>query len=723
MLSLALLAQEQRKSLDAVSVPPGSITLDGKLDEEVWLAISPSGGFTQTEPVEGGSPTEPTEIRIAYDEDNLYIGVICYDSNPSQIKAFQKRRDVSLRTDERFMWILDTFQDGRNAYFFETNPLGLMGDGLLTIGQGSSINKSWDAIWYVEARIDEEGWKAEIRIPFMSIGFDRKNSNWGINFQRTIRRKNEELLWTGYRRNQGLFRPQNAGTLKGLEQITQGIGLEVIPYVAGRRRTERDSTDTMQEKYEGDFGFDVNYNITPGLRASFTYNTDFAEAEVDDQQINLTRFRLVFPEKRDFFLEGANIFQFAPRSFVTPYFSRRIGLRDGEPIPITYGARILGRVQSFDVALLHVRTDPALGLNAEHFSVGRIRKNFWKESRFGLVYTRRQTIDGETLSPPLQDRHTIGADLELNTSEFLGDENLQFSAFFVYHNPATTLDDSTEWHDRTARGIRLNLPNQPWSGHISYREFGVAYDPAVGIQPRVGFRRVQPSVNYNPLFEQSDVIRSMSWGVFFEHLMDLDFELLTQQLNFDLWQTTFETGDNFSFYGGRNFERLTEDFDILRDSTIIIPAGNYVNWGGGIELESASFRRLVGEIEINHEGFWSGTNTEYNLELTVRVIPGINISGEYSHADISLAEGAFSTDIFRLDARFDLTPLLSISTLWQYDNISDRMGVNNRLRWIITPGSDLFLVYNHNWIDEPALDRFRTVNSIGTLKVNYTHRF
>ena len=338
-------SDKEKKSIEAFSIETEDIKLDGKLDESFWDNVPGITDFLVQEPVEGGIPTENTVIKIAYDNKYLYIGAIFYDSDPEGIKAFKMRKDAPLNTDDRFMWILDTYLDGRNAYFFEINPRGLMGDGLLSIGQGRSLNKDWDGIWRPWTHIGDFGWSAEIRIPFHTLNFDPKISTWGINFQRTVRRKNEEILWSGHKRNQGIYRPQDAGRLTGLDNISQGLGLEVVGY--GKAETSK-----IQNESEGNYdrgrsidgGLDVNYNITPGLKASLTVNTDFAETEVDDRQINLTRFPIRFPEKRDFFLEGANIFRFAPSSGIYPYFSRRIGIQSGNPVPISFGGRLIGKI-------------------------------------------------------------------------------------------------------------------------------------------------------------------------------------------------------------------------------------------------------------------------------------------------------------------------------------------------------------------------------------------
>lgn len=716
--------QENAVTKEIIAYPLGeaALDLDGKVDEEFWLAIPPSGDFRMTVPIEGGEPTQKTEIRIAFDDENLYISAILYDTDPSGIKAFQMKRDASLRTDDRFMWIIDTFNSRRRGYFFEINPRALRGDGLLTSGQGRNVNKDWDGIWKAWTEIGDFGWSAEIKIPFRSINFDPKSDSWGINFQRTIRRNSEELMWTGHRRNQGLFRPQNAGVMRGLKDPSQGIGLEIVPYGLASTSTVRDEdTGVDENQTNAEFGFDINYSITPSLRASFTYNTDFAQTEVDDRQINLTRFPLRFPEKRDFFLEGSSILQFAPRSSVDPYFSRRIGLSDGIPAPIKYGGRVLGNIGKNNIYLLQVRTGAINEQRPEDFTVGRYRRDFLKESSIGIIYTLRST-DGGDMIDSLQTRHTVGVDFSLSTSEFFGDKVIQFSGFVAGHNQASPYDDSTSVWDRTSRGLRINFPNQPWNAWASYREFGDSYDPAVGFNRRNGFRRFQPAIRFTPLFENSKVIRSVEWGIFYEYLASLDNFLLTENLNFTLGKLRFESGEEIEVQVSRSFENLDEAFDILRDSTVIIQPGAYTNWQYEINLSSASFRKVSGRVGYEAGGFWTGKIKQYEFEITLRPIPGINLGVEYNLTQVTAEGSGFNTNLVQVDLGFDFTPDVSLSTNIQFDDVSNLLGTNTRFRWIITPGSDIYLVYNHNWIND-RLTPIYTLQRGLALKAVYTHRF
>jgi len=713
--------QQNRREIEAYKLEnPEQFQFNGHVNEAFWDAIKPATGFLQQEPREGSPASEKTEVRIAYDDEYLYLGVILFDSNPSGIKASQKRRDARIEADERFTWIFDTFNDQRSAYFMEINPNGLRTDGLITTGQGSSINLNWDGIWDARAVITDVGWSAEIRIPFRTFNFDPDSDRWGINFMRVIRRKSETVLWSGHLRNQGIERPQNAGVLTGLTGMSQGIGLEVVPFGIVTGSEETTETGTNQTS-SADGGFDVNYSITPSLRASFTVNTDFAEAEVDQRQVNLTRFPIMFPEQRDFFLEGSNIYEFAPGSRVFPFFSRSIGLQDGRPVPINFGARLLGNTGPYNLAFLHVNTATEGDIDSEHYTVARLKRNVGSESTVGLIYTRRSAENDETGTIDFLDRHTLGADAELGTSTFLGDKNLQFQAFFVFHNSPFASDNTTDLWDRSSRGMRLNFPNQPWFGHVSYRELGSAFNPAVGFTQRNGFRRLNPSVSYAPQISNSDWIRQLEWNVWLEHLMDMDFNLLTQDIRLMLFNIDFMSDEMFMINVTRNYEFLDRPFDIRRDGSLIIPEGEYTSYLFSSRFATASFRKVSLVLELESGEFWSGTRTEYASELTVRPFPGIELSPEYVRTNVNLAEGDFSADLFRFTANLDLTTSLFLTTNVQYDNLSKLLATNNRLRWIITPGSDVFLVYSHNWLEQNT--RFDTLQRSGTMKVSYTHRF
>ncbi|HUF75302.1 MAG TPA: carbohydrate binding family 9 domain-containing protein, partial [Longimicrobiales bacterium] len=499
------------------------IDLDGRIDEAVWQSATPITDFTQQEPVEGATPSERTEIRVVYDQDNLYIGAIVYD-DPDGILAYQRQRDAGLMTDDRFMWILDTFRDGRTGYFFEINAAGLMGDGIIGGGGGGGrggggggrggggggfgggFNKAWDGIWEARTARRPDGWSAEIRIPFRTLNFDPSSTEWGINFQRTIRRRNEEILWRGHRRNQGLFNPVFAGRLTGLSGLSQGLGLEAVPStVASWRNVPCGDPTGCGSAYDAttfprDLSLDLNYSVTSSLRASLSVNTDFAEVESDQRQVNLTRFPLRFPERRGFFLEGSGVFGFSPSSNASPFYSRHIGLdeRSGQQIPIMYGTRLTGQVDAYELGFYQIGTGDHtyvdagttdLTIQGESFTVGRVKRRFFEQSSIGAIYTRRSMA---RYSGGFTPGHTAGLDLDLSTRSFLGDNNLDFQAFVAWNSDLESTGESfTDSFERlSARGLRMSFPNDPFYTHMSYREFGSDYDPSLGFVPRNDFRRL-----------------------------------------------------------------------------------------------------------------------------------------------------------------------------------------------------------------------------------------
>ena len=382
-------AETGRRTMTAVRMNDNeSVLMDGQLDDEVWTRAVPASGFVQVDPRNGAPATEQTDVRIVYNRKALYMGVTCLDAEPDRLIGFQRRRDEGLPSDDRFMWVIDPFSTQQNGYFFETNPSGLMGDALLSpAGQ----NRQWDGIWNLRVRRSAAGWTLEIEIPFSTLNFDPNSTSWGINFQRTVRRKNEESLWTGYARNQGLQRLSNTGLLEGLnDNVSQGIGLDIRPYGVVSSEASP-GTGHPETANDGNTGLDVLYALTPGLRSNLTINTDFAQTEVDQRQVNLTQYSLFFPEKRTFFLEGANLFDFGaiPQigaglgggfskrddNSLVPFFTRRIGLdASGNPQTINYGVKLFGQVGRQDVGVLQVRTGEDAGVLGEDFTVFRLKR-------------------------------------------------------------------------------------------------------------------------------------------------------------------------------------------------------------------------------------------------------------------------------------------------------------------------------------------------------------
>ncbi|MBI4485393.1 MAG: carbohydrate binding family 9 domain-containing protein [Acidobacteria bacterium] len=698
------------------------IRLDGLPDEAVWERVRPATDFLQRDPNNGDPATERTEVRIVYDADRLVLSVICHDSQPDRVLGNQMQRDRSFEADDRFMWTIDTFLDGRTGYYFEINPAGAMGDGLVDPAAdggwnnlGTGINRSWDGIWLARVRRTTTGWTAEVEIPFRTVNFDPNADAWGINFQRTIRRKNEDVLWTGHARNQGLARMTNAGRLEGLGGISQGLGLDVKPYIVGNVSSApgRGRADALST---GDVGVDAFYNLTPALRANVSVNTDFAETEVDQRRVNLTRFPLFFEEKRDFFLEGSSFFDFSreDEEAVVPFFSRRLGLDDrGTPQPIDAGAKLTGQAGAFDVGVLQVRTAESGRRLGEDFSVLRVRRRAFEQSYVGGMYTRRSArLRGDV------DRHTAGLDFELATSRFRGDQNLEFSGFYLWTSSPVQAGNTA------AYGVRLAYPNDPLTAEVSIRELQPNYDPAVGFVERRGYKRLAPNVEYSWRTRDHPWLRALGWEAELEFINDPQNRPLTRQVSLSPLEVNFHDGSRVAIEIQPQYERLEEDFEIHDD--IVLPAGAVYRFTSyQLQGSTADHRVINVQGDVSIGDFFSGRRREYSVELGVRPRRGVALNFEAEHNVLELAEGSFDTDVFRLRADTQFSPWLSLANNVQYDNVSGLLGWQMRFRWIRRPGNDLYLVYTHNWREvlETGFRRLTTLDNRLATKLVYTLRF
>ncbi|MDX1495374.1 MAG: DUF5916 domain-containing protein, partial [Longimicrobiales bacterium] len=758
--------------LVASPVPAGQeIDLDGALTEEAWASATPITDFTQQEPVEGGDPTERTEIRVTFDEDNLYIGAMLYD-DPSGILAFQRERDAFLSTDDRFMWILDTFRDGRTGYFFEINAAGMMGDAVLTGGGGGfgggmgGGGRAWDGIWEARTAILDDGWSAEIRIPFRTLNFNPDQTVWGINFQRTIRRRNEEILWRGWRRSEGLRSPVFAGELQGLTGMSQGVGLEAVASAIQNWRNmpnlEGTPAEVDEHEFPSDVSLDVNYSVTPSLRASVSLNTDFAEVESDERRVNLTRFPIRLPEQRDFFLEGSGVFSFAPRSGPTPFFSRQIGLNEGQQIPIMYGTRLTGQAGAFELGFYQIGTsehdytrvvaDSVANevVPRESFTVARVRRQLWEQSALGAIYTRRATWADPTDSSidPI-DQHTAGVDLDFNTRNFLGDKNFEIEAFLVWNsNPLAASNPGYVDHsfqDLSSHGIRFNYPNDVWTAHLSYRQFGDEYDPAVGFVNRNNFRRIEPNVGWHPRTPSISWLRKLDFSVQFRELVSLDEDfpgasphllhgvggVEEREWEFNVLGMDFESGDNVDVTATRTYEYLDRGFNPDRSvdpGPTFIDPGEYTTWNYRVNVRTAGRRRVSLFGNLNWGGFWDGDRVGGFGRVSFRPRPGISFSTNVQYNEVTLPDGSFTASLYELESDWTPSPWVAVTTQIQYDDQSELVGLFARLRWIVKPGNDVYLVFSQNWRYDPddLLDPrrdFVTLSRGASIKANYTYRF
>jgi len=640
------------------------------------------------------------------------MGVTAFDSEPDRWIGYQRRRDEGLGSDDRFMWTIDTFLDGRTGYFFEMNPSGLMADALLGI---NGQNREWDGIWNARARRSEIGWTLEIEIPFRTLNFNPNSDTWGINFQRTVRRKNEESIWNGWARNQGLRRMNNAGLVTGIRDVSQGHGLDIKPYGLFTSEASPGRGDGSMDG-SGKTGLDLFYNPTPLVRANLTINTDFAQTEVDRRQVNLTRFSLFFPEQRQFFLDGAIFFDFGSPTDadlrISPFFSRRIGLgATGEPQTIDFGTKVTGQIAGQDVGLLHVRTGEDDGLASEDFTVARIKHRVLSQSYIGAMYTRRnpRLAGGEA-------SHTAGLDGMFATSSFLGSQNLEATGWLLH---ATRPGISS---DNSAFGATVNYPNDRWSARVDATEVQERFTPSIGFVTRQSYRRYQPTLQFAPRPASHRYIRQFTFNGGVDVQTDLQNELLTRSVDLTLIQVNLHSQDNVALATSRRYERLDAPFDI--SDGIMLPAGAAYHFTRyRVSGQTANRRVLAVNGRYETGDFYSGTRTERVLNVGIRARPGliVYLNGEWNA--VTLPEGNFTTRLYRIVAETQFSPFIAAVNDIQYDTQSDVIGWQSRFRWILTPGNDLYLVYTHNWVDDPLLDRFSTLDKRFASKVLYTYRF
>jgi Domain of unknown function (DUF5916)/Carbohydrate family 9 binding domain-like len=725
-LVLVPVAAAQQPSTDpATPVAPVTlintpIALDGILDEPGWRSSPTIGDLVQRQPNPGEAPTERTDVTILRDEDNLYIGVVAYDSEPNRVVGTQMVRDGNLSADDRIEIVLDTFRDQRSAFYFATNAAGALLDGL-TFANGE-LNTEWNAIWDVRTRRTDQGWTAEFAIPFKSLSFPAGQDVWGFNIQRSISRKLEDGRWSAARLETQFLQVSEAGQITNLRGLNQGLSLDVRPFMAARwLRTAGDDERSAEP------GLDLFYNVTPSLKLTATFNTDFGETEVDARQINLTRFSLLFPEKRSFFLEGAGVFSFASTgpepaggipeagADVYPFFSRTIGLLEGREVPLDAGVKLTGTVGRTDIGILDVRTgDLVPFVDEKNFFVGRIKRNILRESYIGALVTDGHPARG-------QDGRTYGADMRLATSRFLGDSrNLEVNAYGVRS------DNTGRPGDDWSYGFSASYPNDRITAQIAWREIQDNFDPALGFVQRDNVRLLRVAGAFNPRPRDFLNIQQMFHDVYFTQFTRLDNgQVESWDVYISALDWHFRSGDSIHGMLDVNpiYERLFEPFEI--SPGVVLPVGEYrftrfrTNF-----FSTANRRRVSGNLSLTWGNYWSGTAEQVNASITFRLPPRFSASLSTNQTFAHLTEGDFVARIVTANVGYAASPRLSFSNLIQYDNRSSNLGWQGRARWTLTPGSDLFVAFNQGWVRDDVADlRFRPQDSKLSSKLQYSFRF
>jgi hypothetical protein len=689
----------------------GPISLDGLLDEPVWQTAVPLDGFVQRYPAEGAVATQATFVRVLYDDERLIIGADLVDSEPARIVAREMKEDGDLRNDDVFGVLLDTFLDRRNGYYFETNPNGARSDALI-YDEGRTQEFDWDGVWDVAARVTERGWSVEISIPFRTLHFDAAHVNlWGIQAWRMIRRNAEDVYWAPVPRNEDLYRVSRAGHLEGLEGIRQGQTVMVEPYALGAA-TRTPSLGEDEVDGRADVGADVRWNLTPSLQGIATINTDFAETEADEQQVNTTRFSLFFPEKREFFLESTGYFNFgfnrrgpgAPPG-VIPFFSRKVGLTEAdEVVPIQGGIKLAGRSGRYNIGFLSVNTDELGPEPQTNTTVLRVSRDMLTRSNWGIVGVSREPAGPDDPGDPndpfdgFLSNRTYGADLNFSVLQ-----NFKFGGSLLQTDTAGYDKGQGEGH------AYAYWSNTHWNMELSYHDIAAGFNPEAGFVRRTGIEEVEPAFGW---FWRSDTspVRVVEPHARMIYTMNQDHTLATRWKH---WGNIieFRDGSHIELAWNPQFDELTEVFvlDDDPDGPAVVPAGAYSMNQYLVQYEGDSSRFLSGEVFAEFGDYFDGDFVSVNTSAAVRFSRHARASLSWNATRIDLPDrpadpsdpNAVALDASEFD--FDLvgakigltfTTTLFFDAFLQYNTAEDDFSSNLRFNWKYRPGSDLFVVYN-----------------------------
>jgi hypothetical protein len=663
------------------------IKIDGLLNESAWSLAQPATDFRQERPIEGSAASEKTEVRVLFDDKNIYFGIRAFDSDAGHINARELVRDASFSNDDRVEILLDTYHDRRNAFRFAVNPLGTQQDALIT-DEGRDVNISWDAPWISEGRIDAEGYVVEIAIPLTTLRFREGIDTWGFNVARIIRRRNEENLWTSWQRSFGLERVSQAGELIGVEGIRRRRLREIKPYASGewREGVPIVGANGLGAGARAHLGIEVaKLGITPSLTAEFTVNPDFGQAEVDDQIVNLSRFSVFFPEKRDFFLENSGIFLFGRQGENQAFFSRRIGLTDnGAPVPIDYGVKVTGKIGPYNVGFLQVQTrklgetSTGLGIPRQQFTVLRLKRDILKRSYVGAILVNRQ---GATTVGGGHYNRVGGADAEFNLTD-----HYQLKAFWM--GSATPGVRSSAGSSR----IESIFENDLYRFITVYEDVGSKFNPEVGFIERNAIHQYFGQLAYKPRPKFIPHVQQMEFETQIEYYTDRAGKLATRQTELS-WDTVFKNSSEFFF---RPIEAvsdvLTEPFQIRPG--IVIPAGAYHFNRPQVFFTSDLSKRIVFNVREKWGDFYSGRRYETGGGITWRPNSHLLFDISESYNKVHLHEGDFSTSLFAGRLNYNFSRKLLTSALIQLNSAARLSVINVRLRYIYRPNSDFFVIYN-----------------------------
>ena len=652
------------KRAQAVRIPNGRIAVDGVLSEEEWRLVAPAGSFVQQQPIENGTPTEASEVRFLYDDDNLYVGAMLHDSEPDRLITNELKRDFQARDGDLFVLVLDTFRDLRNSYGFQTNPGGAWRD-TQSFDEGRTTNQNWDAVWTVKTTTVPGGWIVEYAIPFKTLRFPRADEQeWGLSMMRLIRRKNEVTMWTPIPRQFNQFRMAYAGVLDGIGGVKPGLNLRVKPFVTGNM-SRRAGTNGR----EGDGGFDLKLGIGTGLVLDATYRTDFSQVEADAQQVNLTRFSLFFPEKREFFLENQGSFQIG-RTYETndlvPFFSRSIGLENGTPVPIEGGLRLSGRTGQNDLGLLNLQTED------DNFSVFRYGRQFSGSSTANVFYLGKEG--------GVEFNRVAGADLRLTPHRLLSFD------FLAMGSNEDAAGDGGAWR---AGGI---LESNRTELELNYTGLGESFRDELGFIPRTGVDIAHASATqrFRPK-RWERVVRELRPQLAYDRYTRAGFGVETATLRPGI-TVEFQDGATITANVRDNEEATLEPFRVRPDYAIA--PGRYTFVDSDLSFATSRARALSWTGGYRTGGYWHGTRDGVSGGVRLRVNEKVAASANLSRDVVKLDGRSFTSDLVQLRLDTSFSTRMFLNAFVQYNGVTRDVSSNVRFDFIHHPLSDLFIVYN-----------------------------
>ncbi|HJW08200.1 MAG TPA: DUF5916 domain-containing protein [Holophagaceae bacterium] len=706
LLAAPALGQAPRMEAARATAP---IRLDGRLDDAAWASAA-AVPMRQQSPVAGGPTPFATTLRVVVAPEGLYFGFSCEDPEPARIATHTLQRDADFSGDDTVSLVLDTLGDGRTAYFFSVNAAGARADGL--VSGPESLSLDWDGLWEAAAARDAHGWSAELFIPGRTLRFDPTHARWGLNAERFVARERQTLRWSSPTLDAKALDMGRAGALEGVQGLERGSGLSITPYATVQR--VKDFT-TGQGHWLGRAGVDVSMPLGAELTGVLAVHPDFAETEVDARQINLTRFELFFPEKRAFFLEGANQFQFGlglEQTFI-PFFSRSIGLLDGQPVTLDGGAKVLGRAGPVSVGALAIHQVATAGGDARTLGAARLSWDVDRHLRLGFLGT-----NGDP-SGPNQSNSFGGLDAVWQTPELFGDKNFLVGLWGARSSGELPAGSPSGW------GAKVDYPNDLWDANVAFNRFGDALDPALGFLPRPGTRQLSSYLAFQPRPKAGplDWIRQAFFELQFSRVEDLQGRLQSWQLFTAPFNITTQRGDHFEANWQPEREVLAQPFEI--SPGVIIPAGDYRFDRYRVQVESDRSRNVSLSSTFWMGGFYGGRLFQWiesgglngwggRLNLT------FSLENDYGH----LPWGDFVQRLYLLKVERAWSPDLILSALLQYDTESRNLGANLRLRWSLKPGVDGFLVWNRGW-QRPDLNgplRFAPQQETVSAKLRWTFR-